>query len=374
MRVGSSRHHPPFHRQLRKIKPMSDNAEILFERRGAIALVTLNRPKALNALTLGMIRLFDPQLRAWDADPEVKAVVIQGAGEKAFCAGGDVVSLYEAGKAARAGSGDGSAIRAFFSGEYILNRLIKRLSKPYVALIDGISMGGGVGLSEHGTHRVVTERTLFAMPETGIGLYPDVGGTYFLPRLPGQTGTWLGLTGERLKAADMLAVGAADAFVPSAKLDDLIADLAAGTPPDEAIAKVKDSAGDAPNAVHRAAVDRCFAFNTVEEIVSSLTAEGTEWAAGQLTTLKRVSPTSLKVTLEAIRRGASLDFDGCMVQELRLSIAFLDGVDFYEGIRAALVDKDRNPKWSPADLAEVSPADVARHFAEPTGGDLVFPA
>jgi len=351
---------------------MSDAAEILFERRGAIGLVTLNRPKALNALTLGMIRLFDPQLRAWNADPQVKAVVIQGAGEKAFCAGGDVVSLYEAGKAAREGRGDGAEVRAFFSGEYVLNRLIKRLSKPYIALIDGISMGGGVGLSVHGTHRIVTERTLFAMPETGIGLYPDVGGTYFLPRLPGQVGTWLGLTGDRLKAADLLAIGAADAFLPSAGIEALVADLAAGTPPDAAVAKAKGPAGDATVAANRAAIDRCYAFDTVEAIVKALEAEGTEWAAGQLATLRRVSPTSLKVTLAAIRRGGKLDFDACMVQELRLSLACLAGDDFYEGIRAALVDKDKSPKWKPAALADVGPSDVERHFAEPAGGDLVF--
>jgi enoyl-CoA hydratase len=351
---------------------MSDAAEILFERRGAIGLVTLNRPKALNALTLNMVRLFDPQLRAWNADPAVKAVVIQGAGEKAFCAGGDIVGLYEAGKAVREGRGDGSAIRAFFSEEYTLNRLIKRLSKPYVALIDGISMGGGVGLSEHGTHRVVTERTLFAMPETGIGLYPDVGGTYFLPRLPGQIGTWLGLTGDRLKAPDLLAIGAADAFVPSDRIDRLVADLAAGTPPDQAVAAVAGPAGDAAVSANRAAIDRCYAFDTVEAIVKALEAEGTDWAAGQLATLRRVSPTSLKVTLAAIRRGAKLDFEGCMVQELRLSLACLAGDDVYEGIRATLIDKDRNPRWKPATLAEVGPSDVERHFAEPAGGDLRF--
>lgn len=351
---------------------MTDAADILFERRGSIGLVTLNRPKALNALTLGMIRQFDPQLREWAADPSIKAVVVQGAGEKAFCAGGDVVSLYEAGKAARDGRGDGSSIRAFFSEEYVLNRLIKNLAKPYVALIDGISMGGGVGLSEHGTHRVVTERTLFAMPETGIGLYPDVGGTYFLPRLPGQVGTWLGLTGDRLKAADMLAVNAADAFVPSARLEALVADLAEGVPADEAIARHKDSAGDPPVAALREAIDRCYGHDTVEAIVAALEAEGTEWAAGQIATLKRVSPTSLKVTLEAIRRGGTLDFDACMVQELRLSLAFLAGHDFYEGIRAALVDKDKNPRWNPATLAEVAAADVDRHFAVPAGGDLQF--
>lgn len=351
---------------------MNDSAEILFERRGAIGLVTLNRPKALNALTLGMIRLFDPQLREWAADPQVKAVVIQGAGEKAFCAGGDVVSLYEAGKAAREGRGDGAAIRAFFSEEYVLNRLIKRLPKPYVALIDGISMGGGVGLSEHGTHRIVTERTLFAMPETGIGLYPDVGGTYFLPRLPGQVGTWLGLSGDRLKAADMLAVGAADAFVPSAKLEALLGNLADGVAPDEAVAAFREPAGEAPVSANRPAIDRCYAADTVEGILKALEAEGTEWAAGQIATLNRMSPTSLKVTLAAIRRGAKLDFDGCMKQELRLSLACLAGDDFYEGIRAVLVDKDRNPKWKPADLAGVGQTDVERHFAEPGGGDLQF--
>ncbi|BAI72044.1 3-hydroxyisobutyryl-CoA hydrolase [Azospirillum sp. B510] len=351
---------------------MSDDAEILFERRGAIGLVTLNRPKALNALTLGMIRLFDPQLRAWDADPEVKAVVIRGAGEKAFCAGGDVVSLYEAGKAAKEGRGDTSPIRAFFSEEYVLNRLIKRLSKPYVAVIDGISMGGGVGLSVHGSHRIVTERTLFAMPETGIGLYPDVGGTYFLPRLPGQVGVWLGLTGDRLKAADLLAIGAADAFVPSGEIDGLIGDLAAGRPADEAIATRRGDAGEAMVRALRAVIDRCYAFDSVEAIVKALEAEGGDWANGQLATLRRVSPTSLKVTLAALRRGAGLDFDGCMVQELRLSLACLAGVDFYEGIRAVLVDKDKSPKWKPANLADVGPSDVARHFTEPAGGDLLF--
>ncbi len=351
---------------------MSDAAEILFERRGAIGLVTLNRPKALNALTLGMIRLFDPQLRAWNADPEVKAVVIRGAGERAFCAGGDVVSLYEAGKAAKEGRGDTAPVRAFFSEEYVLNRLIKRLSKPYVALIDGISMGGGVGLSVHGSHRIVTERTLFAMPETGIGLYPDVGGTYFLPRLPGQVGIWLGLTGDRLKAADMLAIGAADAFVPSGKIDALIDDLAAGVPADEAVAAHRGEAAEASVTAIRAAVDRCYGFDSVEAIVKALEAEGTEWAAGQVATLRRVSPTSLKVTLAALRRGAKLDFEACMVQELRLSLACLAGDDFYEGIRAVLVDKDKNPKWKPADLADVGPSDVERHFAEPAGGDLVF--
>lgn len=351
---------------------MTDAPEILFERRGAIGLVTLNRPKALNALSLNMVRLFDPQIRAWAADPDIQALVIQGAGEKAFCAGGDVVDLAKISKAERDAGGPLETARSFFAEEYILNRLIKTFPKPYVALIDGISMGGGVGLSEHGTHRIVTERTMFAMPETGIGLYPDVGGTYFLSRLPGRVGVWLGLTGDRLKAADMLAIGAADAFVPFSSLDALLEELAAGVDVNQAISRYKGDAGPAKVSAMRETIDRCYGPDSVEGILAALEADGSEWAKGQLATLSRLSPSSLKVTLEALRRGAELDFDGCLRQELRLSLAFLHADDFYEGIRAVLIDKDKSPRWSPASLQDLSPADVASYFREPQGGDLVF--
>lgn len=352
------------------------DAEILFDRKGSLGLVTLNRPKALNALTLDMIRLFDPQLRAWAADPEVKAVVVQGVGEKAFCAGGDVMKLYLAGKDDKEGRGRITIIQEFFREEYILNRLIKRYPKPYVALMDGVTMGGGVGISEPGSHRVGTERTLYAMPETAIGIFPDVGGTYSLPRLSGQIGPYLGLTGDRLKAADMLYAGVIDAYVPSAKLDALIEDLArtdgAHDSVTAAIAAHAEQPGEPPLAAHRTAIDRCFGHDRVEDILAALSAEGTDWANGVRATLEKMSPISLKVALAAIRRGATLDFEDCMIQEYRLSQSMLGDDNFYEGIRSVLVDKDRNPRWTPDRLEAVSDAEVERHFQAPAHGDLRF--
>jgi len=352
------------------------DAEILFDRKGSLGLVTLNRPKALNALTLDMIRLLDPQLRAWAADPEVKAVVVRGAGDKAFCAGGDVMKLYLAGKDDPKGRGEIPIIREFFWDEYILNRLIKRYPKPYVALMDGVTMGGGVGISEPGSHRVGTERTLYAMPETAIGIFPDVGGTYYLARQPGQIGTYLGLTGDRLKAADMLYAGAIDAYVPSAKLDALVEDLArtdgAHDSVSATIAAHAESPGEPPLAAHRAAIDRCFGHDRIEDILTSLAAEGTEWANTVMATLEKMAPVSLKVTLEAIRRGAKLDFEDCMIQEYRLAQSMLGDDNFYEGIRAVLVDKDRNPRWTPARVEDVSDDEVERHFRVPPHGDLRF--
>jgi enoyl-CoA hydratase len=352
------------------------DAEILFDRKGSLGLVTLNRPKALNALTLDMIKLFDPQLRRWAADPEVKAVVVRGAGDKAFCAGGDVMKLYLAGKDDKEGRGSIPIIQEFFREEYILNRLIKRYPKPYVALMDGVTMGGGVGISEPGSHRVGTERTLYAMPETAIGIFPDVGGTYFLPRQPGQLGPFLGLTGERLKAADLLYAGVIDAYVPSAKLDALVEGLARTDGSHDSvsatIAAHAESPGDAPLAAHRAVIDRCFGHDRVEAILADLSAEGTEWASGIKETLQKMSPVSLKVTLAAIRRGAKLDFEDCMVQEYRLSQSMLGDDNFYEGIRSVLVDKDRNPRWTPDSVEAVSDAEVERHFQAPPHGDLRF--
>ncbi len=352
------------------------DAEILFDRKGSLGLVTLNRPKALNALTLNMIRLLDPQLRAWAADPEVKAVVVRGAGEKAFCAGGDVLKLYLAGKDDKEGRGRIPIIQEFFREEYVLNRLIKRYPKPYIALMDGVTMGGGVGISEPGSHRIGTERTLYAMPETAIGLFPDVGGTYFLPRYPGQLGPYLGLTGERLKAADLLYARVIDAYVPSAKLDTLLEDLARTDGNGEAISAIiaahAEAPGDAPLAVHRDAIDRCFGHDRMEAILATLAGEGSDWANGVKAVLEKMSPVSLKVTLEAIRRGARMDFEDCMIQEYRLSQSMLGDDNFYEGIRSVLVDKDRNPRWTPDRVEAVSDAEVERHFEPPPHGDLRF--
>jgi enoyl-CoA hydratase len=359
--------------------------EIRFECQGGLAVVTLDRPKALNALTLPMIRAFDPQLARWSEDPAVKAVVIRGAGGRAFCAGGDVLAIAEAGRALKRGDADGAGAlaRDFFREEYILNRRIHALAKPYIALIDGITMGGGVGVSVHGRFRVVTEKTLFAMPETGIGLFPDVGGTWFLPRCPGEIGTWLALTGSRLHAADALYAGVGTHFVPSAGLDGLVTALAAalgradGTADADRIVEAVLSehakpAGEAPLAAQREAIDRCFCFDSVEEIIQSLANEGTDWASSTLNNLEHMSPTSLKVTLRQIRLGATMGFDDAMTMEFRLSQALLSGNDFYEGIRALLVDKDRSPKWQPATLEDISTTDVERYFAPLGDRDLVF--
>ncbi len=353
---------------------MNDSDDILFEQRGGLALVTLNRPKAFNALTLGMIERLAPQLAEWASDPQVKAVLVQGAGDKAFCAGGDIVALYRDG-ASRFGA-------EFFKAEYRLNRQIKTFAKPYIAVIDGVTMGGGVGVSVHGRFRVATEHTLMAMPESGIGFFPDVGGSYFLPRLTGQLGIFMGLTGWRLKAADCLYGGVATHFLDSAALPALIDALAAAdwsaTAADELIAGALETlagaAGPAPLAKLQAGIDRCFAGETIETIVSALEAEGDEWADQALSMMAKCSPSSLKVSLRQLRLGAGLDFDAAMVMEYRLSQAFVAAGDFREGIRAQVIDKDRNPRWDPAALASVSDAAIAAYFEEPAVGDLTFDA
>lgn len=342
--------------------------EILFEAKSGVGLVTLNRPQALNALTLGMVRGLDAQLRAWVGDPAVHCVVIQGAGDRAFCAGGDIRALYEAGK-----SKTGTLTADFYREEYRLNRLIKRYPKPYVALIDGVVMGGGVGLSVHGSHRVATERTLFAMPETGIGLFPDVGGSYFLPRCPGHVGLYLGLTGARLKAADCLYAGIATHHTVAAELNSLVDALRQSGGVTETIARFATSPGPASLEAARTTLDRCFAAPTVEAIQAALEEDGSAWATGARAAMGEKSPTCQKVTLRQLERGARLSFEDCMVMEFRLSQRAMATADYYEGVRAAVIDKDRTPKWRPASLAEVSEAEVEAWFAPLPGGDLDFP-
>lgn len=354
--------------------------DALCEVRGPLGLITLNRPKALNALTLGMIRVIDPVLKSWAVDPAVKAVVIRGAGDRAFCAGGDVRAVYDDGLAWKRGEGDGAVTRDFFREEYRLNRRIKRFPKPYIAILDGITMGGGVGLSVHGSHRVTTEKTLFAMPETGIGLFPDVGASFALSRMPGELGTYLALTGARLHAADLTYLGVGTGHVPSAAVGTLVEELAAadwavddpGKLADDITARHEVAVGEPTLPGHREAIDRCFARPTVEEVLEALVKEGTEWADQTAKTLATLSPTSLKVALAEMRRGALLDFDDCLRMEYRLSQACMRGTEFYEGIRAVLVDKDRNPRWRPAELSAVSDADVAAHFAPDGVDDLGF--
>ncbi|HEX6103295.1 MAG TPA: enoyl-CoA hydratase/isomerase family protein [Alphaproteobacteria bacterium] len=343
--------------------------DILFERRGGLGLVRLNRPQALNALTLEMSRRLDAMLKEWAADPEVRLVAIRGVGERAFCAGGDVRALYK--------EGPGSPYtEIFYREEYALNRNIFRFPKPYVALIDGIVMGGGVGISAHGSHRVATERTVFAMPETGIGLFPDVGATWLLSRCPGETGIYLGLTGTRIRAADLLALGLAEALVPSARIDALEAALPEMRARGEIDALLRAHAADpgAPElGPHRATIDRCFAEPTVERILEALDAEETEWARATATTLRTKSPTSLKVALKQLRLGRALpDFEAAMRLEFRLVQHFMAGREFFEGVRAVVIDKDQRPRWSPDRLEAVSEASVAAYFA-PLERELEFP-
>lgn len=344
--------------------------EVLLETRGPIGVVTLTRTKALNALDLGMIRAIRPQLDTWAADPRVKAVVIRGAGGKAFCAGGDVRAVaLSMGKPMP--EGEESLSAAYFREEYALNHRIHHYEKPFIALVDGISMGGGLGLSIHGSHRVVTERLVFSMPETAIGLFPDVGGGWFLPRFPGEVGTYLALTGARGTAADAMWVGYGTHHVEHTKLDALLealekADWSAEAPRELAsrvLTSFATEAGPAPLQGLQGPIDRCFRGDRVEGILEALAAEGTEWAETTRATLGRMSPSSLKVTLRQLRRCRTLPYTEVAALEYRLSQHVTALPDFREGIRAVLVDKDQRPRWNPATLAEVSGEAVEACFA-----------
>jgi len=333
------------------------DAEILFERRGAIGLVTLNRPKALNALTHEMCRLMSAQLEAWKSDALVSCVVVRGAGERAFCAGGDIRSLYDSGKAGT------PYARAFYRDEYRLDAAIKHFPKPYVALIRGIVMGGGVGISVHGRFRIADETTTFAMPETGIGLFPDVGGSYFLPRCPGEVGMYLALTGSRLKTADALYAGVATHIVASGQHATLVERLAEGTPPDAALAGLAQEAGPASLKELRQQIDTAFSKESVELVLSHLDAQAGDWARDMAAAIRGKSPTSTKLAFRQLRAGRKLDFDDCMRMEFRMVNRVIDGHDFYEGVRATIIEKDNLPKWRPSELSAVSSDAIDAYFA-----------
>lgn len=357
------------------VRKMSSFAEddVLFERVGGAGIVTLNRPSALNALNLSMIRKISPMIEQWETDPSTTMIIMKGAGNKAFCAGGDVKSITDAAK-----SGDYEAGQEFFAEEYQLNYKIANCHVPYIALIDGITMGGGVGLSVHGMERVCTERTVFAMPETAIGLFPDVGGSYFLPRLSAHLGMFLALTGYRLKGRDVYKAGVATRMVHSNTLPYLekeLVSLDSPTPQDITNVLRKyhlscDTGRERDYLILRdveGAIRHCFTANTVEEIFQNLEKDGSDWAQEQLKILNRQSPTSLKVTHRQLVEGAKLHLDECLEMEFRIGSTCLRGSDFPEGVRAAIVDKDRNPTWNPKTLSEVTPQMVDSFFA-PTPG------
>ena len=346
--------------------------EIQFARRGDLVVVTLNRPRALNALTMAMCRALDEGLRAWQADPEVGAVLIKGTGDRAFCAGGDIRWLH----GVLTTQGVDEALR-FYALEYPMNARLHHFTKPWIALLDGIVMGGGVGVSVHGSHRIVTERTVFAMPETGIGLFPDVGATYMLPRLPGALGLYLGLTGARLDAADCLHAGIGTGHVAADRLDALEDALAAVdlrgdafAQVDAVLARFESDPGPAPIVDLRDRIDRCFGRESLAAIWDGLADETSGWGVAQCEELATKSPSSLAVTFRQLCQGATLDFNSAMQLEYRLVHRFMAGHDFREGVRALLIDKDRHPKWRPERLSDVTETMVDGYFAPLPGGDL----
>jgi len=347
---------------------MDTYQEVLFDemagKDGNLGIITLNRPEALNALNHTMIRAMHAKLQSWANAVDIKAVVIRAVEGRAFCAGGDLRLTYE-----RATAHDPDMAN-FFREEYQLNRFIFHYPKPYIALLDGITMGGGVGISIHGSHRVATDRLLFAMPETGIGFFPDVGGTYFLPRLSGKIGYYLGLTGARLNADESVAIGLMQQKIPQHKLPELVNTLARESLGEDARATVTQILNEFATAIQpsnllaqETALNACFSAHTMEEILIALQNSDNEMCKEAVTTLAKKSPASLKITLKALQDGEGLNFDACMRQEYRLVCHFLLGHDFIEGIRALIIDKDQKPQWRPDSLQEVSDTEVEKYFA-----------
>ncbi len=340
---------------------MQTEPEVLFERRGKAGVIILNRPKALNAFGLETVLAMRPRLADWAEDPTCTRVVIRANGDRAFAAGGDVRAVYDAHKEGRTED----AIE-FWRQEYLLNSEIRHFPKPYIALVEGFVMGGGVGLSSHGTYQVAGDKYQFAMPEVSIGLFPDVGGTYLLPRLPGKIGTWLALTGNRVGAAEAIAFGLATHRVPYADFPALVDALGSGGEVKGTLAAFSIAPGENPLAKFVSLIDRAFAGESVEDILARLAHEakrgGEEgaFAQKQIDTIRTKSPLSVKIALEQMQRGGAMSFNECMRTEFRIVNRVARGHDFYEGVRAIVVDKDNAPKWRPA--SEANRATVLAHF------------
>jgi len=338
--------------------------QIRFERLGKAGIVTLTRPGALNALTHQMVKALSAALSAWEADQSVQVVIIKGEG-RAFCAGGDILDVYKAWKG-------GERLTQFFADEYRLNLQIDRFPKPYVSLIDGICMGGGMGISMHGSHRVATENAVFAMPEVGIGFFPDVGGTYVLPNLGGSFGIWLGLTGNKIGHGDALWSGISTHTVSSAYVPALVEEIAESGDPGTELREFFKAAPrqTSPDALQ--CIAKHFSRDTLAGVIASLerAAPTDEFAASTLSTIRKRSPTSLHVTFRAMAEGSTKSMSECMKMEYRILNRMLESYDLYEGIRAALVEKGSTPVWKPARIEDVSEAVVDEYFAPPPGGDL----
>jgi enoyl-CoA hydratase len=347
--------------------------DLIVRREGSAGIIRLNRPKALNALTLEMSEAVDKALDQFEADPAIAVVILEGAGERGLCAGGDIRGLYESSCAG------GDLGKRFWRQEYVMNARIAKFPKPYIAFMDGLVMGGGVGLSGHARHRVVTERTKLAMPEVGLGFFPDVGGTWLLSRSPGELGTYFGLTGKTMNGPDAIHARFADAVVPSAKwpaLREALTTVAPGTTSSEIDTLINgfatgESAG--PVAAMQSDIDRWFAHDRMEDVVASLTRDGSEFALATLTTLGEKSPRGLVVTLKLLRLGrASSSLEECLTREYRAALEVFRSNDFREGVRAAIIDKGRRPVWSPPRIEDVTPEMVARYLAGIGADELVF--
>jgi enoyl-CoA hydratase len=347
--------------------------DLIARREGAAGVIRLNRPKTINAVTLEMFREVDRALDAFEADPAVGLILLEGAGERGLCAGGDIRALYESSKVR------GDLGKILWREEYILNARIAKLAKPYVAFMDGIVMGGGVGLSAHSSHRVVTDRTKLAMPEVGLGFFPDVGGTWLLSHAPGEVGTYFGLTGQTMNGPDAVYAGFADAVVPSGKLAELREALTrlragAGKPDVKSLIDsfaTGETAG--PVAALRPQIDGWFAYDRMQDIVAALKHDGSELAQSTLKTLNEKSPRGMVVTLKLLRLAReSSSLEECLVREYRAALEVFASDDFREGVRAAVIDKDRNPKWSPPAIEDVTPEMLAPYFASLGKNELVF--
>jgi enoyl-CoA hydratase len=347
--------------------------DLIARREGFAGIIRLNRPKAINAVTLEMFRDIDKALDMFEADPDVAVIVLEGAGERGLCAGGDIRALWESSKV------KGDLGKILWREEYILNARIAKFPKPYVAFMDGIVMGGGVGLSAHSAHRVVTEKTKLAMPEVGLGFFPDVGGTWLLSHSPGEIGTYFGLTGQTMNGPDAIYARFADAVVPSGKLAALreaLTKVRPGTNSGEIkilIDGFATGASSGPVAANQAKIDAWFAQDRMEDIVASLQRDGSELALSTLKTLNEKSPRGMVVTLKLLRlaRTAS-SLEQCLVREYRAALEVFASDDFREGVRAAVIDKDRSPKWSPPRIEDVTPEMVAPYFAEIGADELKF--
>ena len=348
--------------------------DLIARKEGAAGIIRLNRPKAINAVTLEMFHDIDRALDAFEADGDVAVIVLEGAGERGLCAGGDIRALWESSKV------KGDLGKILWRDEYILNARIKQFPKPYVAFMDGIVMGGGVGLSAHGRHRVVTERTKLAMPEVGLGFFPDVGGTYLLSRSPGEIGTYFGLTGTTMNGPDAIYARFADAVVPSAKLPALREALTkvepgtTSTEIDRLIAGFATGEKSGPVAALQAKIDSWFARGRMEDIVDALKADGSELAQATLKALGEKSPRGMVVTLKLLRLARATEtLEECLVREYRAALEVFASDDFREGVRAAVIDKDRNPKWQPTRIEDVTPEMLAPYFTEIGADELKFP-